>query len=148
MLLAQRNDMIDALATDRSDHPLGEAVLPRCPRRDGLVADAHGSQSACDRSTVDRVPIADQVAWGLIPGECFGDLLRDPFCRRVSRHIDLYELSPSQPNNHQNIEQIEADGRNHEQIHGRDVRHMVAQEGAPALTRWAALCPGHVSGDG
>jgi hypothetical protein len=39
---AQCNDMIQALATDRSDQPLGKTVLPRRARRYGLVADAHG----------------------------------------------------------------------------------------------------------
>jgi hypothetical protein len=57
-------------------------------RAHGLVADANGSQSACDGSTVDRVPIPDQLAWDLIPGKRFSDLLRNPFCRRAGRHID------------------------------------------------------------
>ena len=43
MLLAQCDDMIDALATDCSDQPLGKTVLPRRGRRNGLVADTHGS---------------------------------------------------------------------------------------------------------
>src|SRR5919106_1738206 len=38
--LAQHNDVVDALATDRSDQPLGEAVLPRRAWGNGLVADA------------------------------------------------------------------------------------------------------------
>src|SRR6266403_1398288 len=37
--------MVDALASDRSDQPFGEAVLPRRAWGDGLVADAHGAQS-------------------------------------------------------------------------------------------------------
>ena len=79
---------------------------------------------------------------GLSPRECFGQLLRDPFCRRVRCHIDPDKLSSSQPNNDQSVEQVEADGRDREQIHGRDVRHMIAQEGAPALTgRAAAVRP-------
>ena len=40
--LAQGDDMIDALATDRSDQPLCEAVLPRRAWRNRLVTDAHG----------------------------------------------------------------------------------------------------------
>ena len=33
--------MVDALASDRTDQPFGEAVLPRRARGDGLVTDAH-----------------------------------------------------------------------------------------------------------
>ena len=36
----------------------------------------------------------------------------------------------------------------HEQIQGCDVWHMVAQQGAPALTARAAVYLGHVLGDG
>jgi hypothetical protein len=104
-------------------------------------------KAACDHSTVDPVPIADEVAWGLMPGECFRNLLRDPVRCRVRRHIDPDKLSPGQPDNDEDVEQVEADGRDHEQIHGRDVRHMIAQERAPALTGRVAFL-GHVLGDG
>ena len=83
MLFAEGDDMVDALAADCSDQPLGKTVLPWRAWRDGLVADTHGSYSARDGSTVDPVAIADEVAWGLIPGEGFNNLLPDPFCRRV-----------------------------------------------------------------
>jgi len=66
----------------------------------------------------------------------------------VCGHIDPDKLAPSQPDNDQNVEQIKADGRNNEQIHSRDVWHMVAQEGTPALTGRAAVYLGHVLGDG
>ena len=62
MRLAQHNDMVRALAPDSSDESFGKAVLPRRTWRDGLVADAHGSQSVRDGGAVDLVPITDQVA--------------------------------------------------------------------------------------
>ena len=43
MLFAQCDDMVDALATDCSDQPLGKAVLPWRAERNGLITDAHGS---------------------------------------------------------------------------------------------------------
>jgi hypothetical protein len=147
VFFAEGDDMVDALAADCSDQPLGKTVLPWRAWRNGLVADTHGSYSARDGSTVDPVAIADEVAWGLIPGEGFNNLLPDPFCRRVRGHIDPDKLSPSQPDNDQNVEQVKANGRNHEQIQGCDVRRVVTQEGAPALTRWITS-RGHVFGDG
>src|SRR2546429_7976759 len=53
MLFAQDNDVVDALASDRPDQSFGEAVLPRRARGDGLVTDAHGSESARDDSAID-----------------------------------------------------------------------------------------------
>jgi hypothetical protein len=73
-------------------------------------------------------------------------LLRDPFCRRVRCHIEPDKLAPSQADNDQDVELDKADGRNHEQIHGRDVRRMIAQKRAPALTRRIA-CFGLVLAD-
>ena len=90
---AQNNQMVDALASDRSDHPFGEAVLPRRARGDGLVTDAHGSQSVHDGSAVHPIPITDQVARRLIPRECPGDLACDPFRGRMSCGIDPDKVS-------------------------------------------------------
>src|SRR5215813_8291840 len=139
MRLAQYDDVVHALATDRSDQTLGKRILPRRARCNGFVADAHGSSAACDRNTVNPVSIADQVAWGLIPGEGFGNLPRNPFGGRVCGHVDPDKLAPSQPDNDQNVQQVKANGRNHEQVHGCNLRQMVAQEGAPALTTRAAV---------
>jgi hypothetical protein len=71
-------------------------------------------------------------------------ICRDPFGGRVCGHVDLDKLAPSQPDNDQNVEQIKADGRDDEQVHGCDLRQVVAQECAPALTRRAAVRGGHV----
>ena len=62
------------------------------------------------------IPSRSQVAWGVVPGECFSNLLRNPFRRRVGGHIDPDKLPPGQPNDHQDVEQVEADGRDHEEI--------------------------------
>src|SRR5207244_605820 len=69
--------MVDALASDRSDQPFGEAVLPRRAWGDGLVADAHGAQSVRDGSAIDAIPMTDQVARRLRPRECCDDLRCD-----------------------------------------------------------------------
>src|ERR1700730_5851432 len=78
MCLAQNNDVIQALAPDRSDQPLGKAVLTRRILCSGLVANAHGAQSACDDAAVDAVPIADEVARSLIPRKCLRHLTCNP----------------------------------------------------------------------
>src|SRR6266516_1748238 len=77
--------MVDALASDRSDQSVREAVLPRRAWSDRFVADAHGSQSMPDGNAIDLIPIADQVARGLIPRECLCDLARDPVGGRMSQ---------------------------------------------------------------
>src|SRR5881398_865830 len=106
--------MVDARASDRSNQPFGEAVLPRRAWGDGLVTDAHGPQTARDGSAVDAIPITDQVAGGLIPRECLCDLARDPVRGRMRCDVDPDEISAGQSHDDEGIEQVEAKGRGHE----------------------------------
>ena len=92
-----------------------------------------GAQSGCDDTAVDPISITDQVARGLIPRECLRDLACDPFRGRISSDVDSDEVSAGQPDDDEDIEQIEANGRNNEQIHGGDVRRVVTHESAPFL---------------
>src|SRR5207253_4525566 len=117
------------------DQPFGEAVLPRRGGAAGLVADADGAQSVRDGSAIDAIPITEHVARRLSPRECFGDLACDPVRGRMGCDVDPDEVSAGQPNDDERIEQVEANARNNEQVHGGDVRRVVTQEGAPALGR-------------
>src|SRR5213078_4221476 len=85
---------------------------------------------------IDAIPITDHVARRLSPRECLRDLACDPVRGRMGCDVDPDEVSAGQPDDDEGIEQVEANGRNNEQIQGCDVRRMVTQEGAPALTRW------------
>src|SRR6266436_4901792 len=106
--------MVDALASDRSDQSFREAVLPRRAWSDRSVADPHGSQSVFDGSAVNLIPIADQVARGLIPRECLCDLARDPVGGRMRCDVDPDEISAGQSHDDEGIEQVEAKGRGNE----------------------------------
>ena len=48
-------------------------------------------------------------------------------------YVDPDKVSAGQPDDDEDIEQIEADGRNNEQVHGGGLRCMVLQEGTPCL---------------
>src|SRR3974377_648616 len=60
-------------------------------------------------------------------------------------NVDPDELPPIQPDDDENIEQVEANGRDNEQIHGSNVRRVVTQKSAPSLT-WRSRALGHVFG--
>src|SRR5262249_711857 len=145
MGFAPDDEMIETLAPDRSDQPFSEAILPRRRRCDGLVPDTHGTQTAGDDGAVDAITIANNVVRGLVPRESLGELARDPFGGRIGGHVDPDEVSPAQSDDDEGVEQVEAKCRDNEQIHGGDVRRVVAQEGAPSLT-WRSLPLDHVLG--
>src|SRR6202050_5567887 len=133
MRLAQDNDVVHTLTPDRSDQPFGKAILPGRGWCGRLVPDAHGAQSARDDAAIDPIAIADQVARGLIPGKCLRDLTCNPFRRRICCDVDPDEVSAVEPDDDEGIEQVETESWNNEQVHGGDVRRVVAQEGPPSL---------------
>src|SRR5258706_7438319 len=88
--------------------------------RSRLVADDHGAQSACDDRTVDAIWVAEHIARGLIPRECFCDLARNAFRGRMCCDTDPDQLSAIQPHYDEGVEQVETNGRDNEQVHGGD----------------------------
>src|ERR1700737_4029339 len=130
MSLAQDNDVVQTLAPDRSDQPFGKAVLPRRGRCNWLVSDTHCTQSG--RSA--------------IPRKSLGDLTCNPLRRRVGCDADPDEISAIKPDDDEAIQQLKANGRHYEQIHGVDVRRVVSQKGPPFLT-WRPASLDHVLGD-
>ena len=146
MHLAQDNDVVHTLTPDRSDQPFGKAILPGRGRCNRLVPNAHGAQSACDDGAVDPIAISDHVTRGLIPRKSLRDLTCNPFRRRVCCDVDPDEISAIQPDDDEGIEQVEANGRDNEQVHGGNVRRMITQKGAPSLARRPSPLD-HVLGD-
>ena len=125
----------EALASDRTDQPLNVTVLPRGTWRDRAVA------PMVRRRRVTAAPYdasRSRIAGRLIPWECLGNLPGDPLRRWVCRHIGPDEPSPLQMKDDQSVQKLEPERRNDEQIDGRDVGSMTAQEGPPARRRRAA----------
>src|SRR3954452_6145851 len=63
------------------------------------------------------------------------------------RHADGNELSTVEPNDDEAIEEPEGKRRHDEQVHRRDLWHMIAQKRPPALARRSALRFNHVLRD-
>src|ERR1700730_3099948 len=147
MSLTRENDVVQPLPPDRSDQPFGKAILPGRGWCNRFVPNAHGSQSACDDGAIDPIAIADHVTRGTVPRKSLADLACDPLRRRVGCEVDPDEISAIKPYNHEAIQQLEANGRDHEQIHGGNVRSVVTQKGLPPLTGRSTSFH-HVLGDG
>src|SRR6478752_3525790 len=146
MSLTRDNDVVQTLAPDRSYQPFGKAILPRRGRCNRFVPNAHGAQSACDDGAIDPIAITDHVTRSHVPRKSLGDLACDPFRRRVGCDVDPDQLSTVNPYNHEAVQQFEANGRNHEQVHGGNVWRVVSQKGPPSLT-WRSVSLDHVLGD-
>src|SRR6476619_6764758 len=146
MSLTRDNDVVQILAPDRSYQPFGKAILPRRGRCNRLVPNAHGTQSACDDGAVDPIAISDHVTRGHVPRKSLGYLTCNPLRRRVGCDVNPDEISTIQPHDDERIKQIEANGRDNEQVHGGDLRGMITQKAAPSLA-WETAPLDHVFGD-
>src|SRR6478752_2520214 len=81
--LAEYNDVVKAFPADRTDQPFSICVLPRGARRRRSITNAHGSNSSNKDFAIGPVPVADQIARGLLPAARLRDLICDPFCGRM-----------------------------------------------------------------
>src|SRR4029077_552729 len=143
MCLARDNDVVQTLVPDRSDQPFGKAILPRRGWCNRFGPNAHGAQSACDDGAIDPIAVTDHITRSPIPRKSLGDLACDPFRRRAGCDVDPDQLSTINPYNHEAVQQFEANGRDHEQIHGGNVRGVVTPKGPPSLT-WRSSVLDHV----
>jgi hypothetical protein len=81
MSLAEDDDVIKALPSDRADQPFGMAVLPRRSRCCRSVANAHGANPPSERLAIDPIAITDKMLRRVLPADGLSHLPRDPFGR-------------------------------------------------------------------
>ena len=93
MLLTKDYDVVQAFAANGPNQSFGKAILPRRPRRDGFVPNAHRTEAMPYQWAKDAVPVADQVPWCGIPRESLCDLAYNPFRRRAGGHADPDDVS-------------------------------------------------------
>ena len=63
MSFAQQDHVIEALSTDRANHPLAIWVLPGRSRRDRNFFDTHAFDTLDEVVSVDAVVITNEEAW-------------------------------------------------------------------------------------
>jgi hypothetical protein len=93
MALANDDDVIKTFPSDRAAKPLRISVLPRRPRRDRSVANAHGPDAPDEGSAIRALAVADQVAWRLVPAAGLGQLTGKPFRIGMGCHTQPQKLA-------------------------------------------------------
>src|ERR1700688_3986083 len=143
--LAEHNNVVKALPSDRTDQSFSICVLPRGTRRCRSVANAHRSKSTDKDLTIGPVPVTNEIAGSLFPPACFRDLVCDPFCGWMRCDAKPQNMSPAVPHDQKSIERAKRDCRHDEHIHRSDPIRVVAEECPPALGRRVSS-PDHVLG--
>ena len=94
MGLVEDDDVIEALAAQGADEAFAIGILSRRPRRSLDFADPQGLDSAGERDPVDRIAVAQEVAWGGLPGERLHELPGRPLGRGGVGDVDVDDASP------------------------------------------------------
>ena len=95
----EHDQMISALAPDRSNQAFSISVLPRREERRGSVPDTHCSYPSLERATKCSVIVTDEIFGRRVPRECFGDSTRQPLRRWVLGHRKQQQLPASTAKN-------------------------------------------------
>ena len=70
MIVIKDDHMIQALATNASDHPLDIAILPRTPWCNVNFFDAHSFDSRCEGIAVDSVAVPNHKPGSAVFRKC------------------------------------------------------------------------------
>ena len=88
LAFARDDDVIEALATNRSDHPFAVAVLPRgAPGADHFI-EPERRYALAKVVPVDAVLVPEQKSGAAFPRQRFDELLPGPLRGRMGRDAD------------------------------------------------------------
>ena len=143
--LAEHDQVVEALPTNRADGALREMVLPgRLPAGDDL-ANPHPLHPPSEPVTIDRVPVTDEESWDWpIAWECLDELLGRPFRGRAGSDIEVEDAPAIVGEDQEAHQKPERGCGNDEEVAGRRVRQVISEEDEPGLRAWPASALGHV----
>src|SRR6195256_2364151 len=147
MPLAEDNDMVKTIPSDRTDEPLRMSVLPWRSWFDRPVPNAHRANATDKDIAIDTIPIANDILRPLLPAVGLGELTRNPLGARMRGHAQPQNLTAGMPQDQKSIQQPERDRGDHEQIHRRDAVRVISKKRLPSLG-WRPPSSRHVLGNG
>ena len=118
MVVIEDDHMIQALATNASDHPLDIGILPRTPWCNVNLFDAHSFDSRCEGIAVDSVAVPNHKPGSAVFRKCFDDLLCGPNRRRMLRDIEVDDAASIVRQDNEDIEDLQANRCDCEEING------------------------------
>src|ERR1035438_7955028 len=135
----ENDHAIQAFPPDGSDEALDVGTLPRRSWGNQLLLDTHPLDPTHKVRSVNGIPVPQQILGCCVIRERVDDLLRRPCRRRCLGNIEMNNLAPFMPDDHQHIKQAEGRPRDHKEIHRCDGTRVVLEKGPPAL---GAVAPG------
>jgi len=138
--------MIEAFATNGSDHPLDIGALPRRARCRQDFANAHVSHLFSEVIAKDLIAVPQHVTRELVKGKCLPQLLPRPLRGWVGGYIEVENATPVMGQHQKHVKDLEADRGHREEDDGDQLLSMILQKCAPRLRRRLAVAH-HVFAD-
>jgi hypothetical protein len=123
--LVEDDDVVQALAADAADHPSDEGVLPGAPRSGDDLFGSHGLDALLEGGPVYAVAVAEQEAWGLLPGKRLGDLPGGPARGRMLGDVEVEDATTGVGEHDEDEQDLESHRGDHEEVDGNEVLNVV-----------------------
>src|ERR1700694_1766475 len=127
--------MIEALASNGSNHSLYIVSLPRRARCRQDFANAHVSHLFSEVVAKNPIAVPQHVTRGLVKGKCLPQLLSHPLRRWAGGHIEVQNTTPVMGQHQKHVKDLEADSWHREEVDGDQLLGMILQKCAPSLRR-------------
>src|SRR5438876_5511933 len=85
--------MVQTFSPYGTEHTLHKRSLPRTPPSPKHFLDLHNGNLLAKRMAINSISIPQQIFRCEVVREGFQNLLRRPFCGRMSRNIQMYDTS-------------------------------------------------------
>ncbi len=135
MRFVQDDDVIEAVATNRSDQPFDVRILPGRSCRGDDFFDAHVPDAIVKYAAIGSVAITDHEPWSVVVRERLDDLLRRPLRRGMCGGVEADDHAPIVAKDDEREEDAECCCRHCEEVDCYDVRNVVIEERSRCLRR-------------
>ena len=132
MGLVEDDNVVQQLPAERQCPAFTDSILPRRP-----VAgeDRFGTSrfQPCRDAGELAVAVVDEVADARVVEEDLTELLQNPGGRGMGGDVEVKDAPPVVVDDEESVQDLEGRGRDGQEVHGRDVRHVVLEERLPSL---------------
>ena len=121
----QHDHMIQTFASDRADQPLDIGVFSGrlCGREN--FPNAEPLRGFGELLAIASISVAQEIPRGAVPRGSFEHLMGHPFRGGVFRHRNMGDSPTIMRQNHEDEQHPKENRRNHEEIRGDQILHMV-----------------------
>jgi hypothetical protein len=120
MVLIQNDHVIEQLASNTSNQPLGVCVLPRRCGRCHDFLNSQRTQFPADLLATNRITVSQQIARHRLKWKCLDQLLRRPFGGWMLGHIEVKHPAPVMAEDHQDKKHFQLGRWHDEEIYCRE----------------------------